>query len=188
MAEFGLIASVVILVLLGTLDFGVAFWQWNQATKALQLGARLAATSDPVSSDLKTWDGTSGSVAPGDPMPYFERRCSGATATCANGTFDATALNTIVYGRGQTSCPATPTGLPGMCSVFPRVKPQNVAIDYVQTGMGFAGRPGGPVPTITLRLVGMTYDFLVLNRLLHLPRLSMANLSVTTTAEDMAGR
>jgi Flp pilus assembly pilin Flp len=187
MAEFGLVAGTLVLVLMGVLDFGTAFWQYNQATKALQLGARLAAVSDPVSSDLKTYDGTSSTVFPGDAMPYFERRCSGAKSTCTNGTFDAAALNAIVYGRGATSCPATPQRLPGMCSAFPRLRPRNVAIDYIQTGLGFAGRPGGSAPTITVRLTGMTYDFIVLNRMLRLPPLSMSGLSVTTTAEDMSG-
>jgi hypothetical protein len=49
--------------------------------KAVQLGVRLAAVSDPVSADLKTMTGVSGSVEEGDPMPYFQRFCSGASPT-----------------------------------------------------------------------------------------------------------
>jgi len=47
--DFGLVGGLFIVMLIGLLEFGTAFWQWNQATKALQLGVRLAAVSDPVS-------------------------------------------------------------------------------------------------------------------------------------------
>src|SRR5687767_3811373 len=75
--EFGLLCSVLIAMLLGMMEFGAAYWQWNQATKALQLGVRLAAVSDPVSSDLATFTGVSTTIEEGDPMPYFQRICSG---------------------------------------------------------------------------------------------------------------
>lgn len=186
--EFGLVGGTFILILMGILDFGSAYWQWNQATKALQLGVRLAAVSDPVSSDLKTFDGTSLGAEPGDPMPAFRRLCSGAQATCSNGTYDAGAMNTIVYGRGNSSCPTGTQSFPPMCQIFPRIGPKNVTVEYVQTGLGFAGRPGGPVPTIIVRLAGLNYDFAVLNGLLGLPSIPMSGLSASATAEDLSGR
>jgi len=185
--DFGLIGSSFILLIMAIMDFGTAYWQWNQASKALQLGVRLAAVSSPVSSDLKNLDGTSLGADPGDPMPYFERVCSGATASCTNGTYDPAAMRTIVYGRGNTSCPTTPQNFPPMCALFPRIRPENVIIEYVQTGLGFAGRPGGPVPTINLRLTGLNYDFVVLDGLLGLQSIPMTGLSATATAEDMSG-
>jgi hypothetical protein len=178
----------VILTLMGIVDFANAYWQWNRAAKAVHLGVRLASVSDPVSSDLKTYDGTSSTVFPGDDMPAFQRVCTGATASCAGGTYDATAMNTLVYGRGNTACPASPGPLPGMCSLFPAIRPQNVVVEYLQTGLGYAGRPGGPVPTITLRLTGLSYQFVVLNGLLRYTPITMSGLSATATAEDMAGR
>lgn len=186
--EFGLVGGTFILILMGILDLGGAYWQWNEATKALQLGVRLASVSDPVSSDLKTLDGVSLGASPGDPMPYFERKCSGQTTSCTNGTYDVAAMNTLVYGRGQTSCPAAAQSFPAMCQIFARVQPRNLVVEYVQTGLGFAGRPGGPVPTITLRLTGLDYNFVVLNGLLGLPPIPMSGLSATATAEDMSGR
>ena len=188
MVEFGLAGGIVLSVLLAMVDFGLAFWQWNSAAKALQLGVRLAAVSDPVAADLKTMTGVSGDVVPGDPMPYYRRVCSGASKTCSGGTFDATALNTLVYGRGRTSCPTTTTDYPGMCRIFARIRPENVVVEYVHSGLGYAGRPGGPVPTIRLSLTGLNYQFLVLNGLLNLPAVSMSGLVATATGEDMAGR
>lgn len=186
--ETGLVGATFVLMLLGTIELGNAFWQWNRASKALQLGARLAAVTDPVSSDLKTLTGLSASVDPGDPMPYYARVCSGATQTCSGGTYDAVVMRSLVYGRGNTSCPATAQTFATMCGVFPRIRPENLVVEYVSTGLGFAGRPYGPVPTITLRLTGLTFDFLVLNRLAGLGSIPMSGLSTTATAEDLSGR
>jgi Flp pilus assembly protein TadG len=186
--EFGIVGSMFIVMLMGMMEFGSAFWQWNQATKALQLGVRLAAVSDPVSSDLKTMTGLSATVEEGDPMPYFQRICSGATRSCSNGTYDAGALNTLVYGRGNTACPTTLQGYPAMCQVFSRLRPENVIVEYTQTGLGFAGRPGGPLPSITIRFTGLSYNFVVLQNMLGTTAIPMTGLSATVSAEDLSGR
>jgi hypothetical protein len=186
--EFGFIASIFIIMLLGLMEFGTAFWQWSQATKALQLGVRLAAVSDPVSSDLKTMTGVSGSVEEGDPMPYFKRVCSGASQSCTGGTYDPVAMRTLVYGRGNAGCPSTSQRYPAMCQLFPRIRPENVIIEYTQTGLGFAGRAGGPLPTITLRLTGLEFNFVVLDEMLGLPRIAMSGLAASASAEDLSGR
>jgi hypothetical protein len=186
--EFGLVSGVLFLILFAITDFGFAFWQWSAASKVLQLGVRLAAVSDPVSSDLKTMTGLSSTVHEGDPMPSYQRTCSGASKSCSGGTFDQTALNTLVYGRGNLSCPTTMQSFPPMCQTFSRIKPENVAIEYVHTGLGYAGRPGGPIPTIRLSLTGLSYEFIVLNGLLGLPAISMSGLVATATAEDLSGK
>jgi hypothetical protein len=179
---------VLFTILFGLIDFGYAFWQWSSAAKALELGVRLAAVSDPVSSDLKTMTGLSATVQDGDPMPYYQRVCSGAAKTCTGGTFDQTALNTIVYGRGNSSCPTAAQSYAPMCRIFSRIKPENVRIEYVHTGLGYAGRPGGPLPTIVVSLTGLSYDFLILNGFLGLPPIPMSGLTATATAEDLSGR
>src|SRR3954454_25353542 len=147
--EFGLIGGFFILLLFGVIDFGSALFQYNEASKAVQLGARLASVSDPGSSGLATLDGTSSGGEPGQPMPYYERRCSGATRTCSGGgRFDPGALQSIVFGRGNTECPSTPQSFPPMCRIFPRIRPENVAVDYVHSGIGLAGIQGiRPSPT-----------------------------------------
>lgn len=186
--EFGLVGGIFITMLVALMEFGSAYWQWNQATKALQLGVRLAAVSDPISSDLKTFTGVSATVEEGDPMPYFQRVCSGASQSCSGGTYDPAAMRTIVYGRGNTSCPTARQRYPAMCQLFPRITPQNLIVEYTQTGLGFAGRAGGPLPSITVRITGLNFNFVVLNNLLGLPPISMAGLSATATAEDLSGR
>ncbi|HEV2557620.1 MAG TPA: TadE/TadG family type IV pilus assembly protein [Microvirga sp.] len=186
--EFALVGPVFLLLIAGIIDFGNAFWQYNQASKAVQLGARLAAVSAPVSSDLATMTGEDGTNKPGDPMPYFQRVCTGGTTgSCTGGTYNATAMNTIVYGRGNTSCPAAVGNFPPMCAIFPRVTPANVRVTYTQTGLGFVGRAGGPVPTIQVELVNVNYNFLILNGLLNFNPIPMNGIRATAVAEDMRG-
>ena len=52
MVEFSIIVSLFFVVLFGLIEFSLALYQWNSATKAVQLGARLAAVSSPVWNQL----------------------------------------------------------------------------------------------------------------------------------------
>jgi hypothetical protein len=60
-----------------------------------------------------------------------------------------------------------------------------VSIEYENTGLGFAGRPGGPVPTITLRLTGLTFELVGLGDLIGIPEITMPDFLVTMTGEDL---
>jgi hypothetical protein len=184
--EFALSGGLFIIVMLGVGEFAMAYWQWNAAAKATHVGARLAAVSDPVAADLRQMTGLSADVAPGDPMPFFERICDGRTKTCTDGEYDPVAMSTIVYGRGNASCPADPQPLPPMCSILPRVGPENVVVTYTNSGLGFAGRPGGPVPTITLELQNIEYDFVLLDRIFGAAGTIMPSFRTTVTGEDLS--
>ena len=95
-------------------------------------------------------------------------------------------MNTLVYGRGQTSCGSLGADqFAGMCDVYGKILPANVIVTYRQSGLGFAGRPGGPVPTITVQLTGLTYNLAFLGTLLGGAQISMPALSATVTGEDM---
>ena len=67
MVEFTIIAALLLTVTCGMVDFSLALYQWNAASKATELGGRLAAVSDPVSSDLSTLTGLGSGMAPGAP-------------------------------------------------------------------------------------------------------------------------
>ncbi|WP_245521446.1 TadE/TadG family type IV pilus assembly protein, partial [Mesorhizobium sp. M3A.F.Ca.ET.175.01.1.1] len=54
MVEMAISMTLLLMLTLGFVDFGYAFFQWNAATKAVQVGARLAAVSDPVAGALTT--------------------------------------------------------------------------------------------------------------------------------------
>jgi Flp pilus assembly pilin Flp len=188
MVEFTIVVFFFLVLTGGVVEFALGWYQWNSASKALQQGVRLASVSDPVASDLINMTGLEGSAVPGDPMPSFLRVCNGATQTCSNGgTYSASAMNTIVYGRGQNTCGTIgPDGFAGMCDIFGRIQPQNVIITYRHTGLGFAGRPGGPVPTITVELTGLTYNYAFLSGLLGFGPVTLPPMRTTAVGEDLA--
>lgn len=185
--EFGLVGGLFIVMMLGAAEFALAYWQWNAAAKAVQVGARLAAVSDPVDNTLKSITGLD--VAdPGDPMPaYDDIVCRGAEEACNGDTdrYDSAAMEAIVYGPGNAGCAQDSQGYPTMCRIFPRIGTENVVVSYVHTGLGFAGRPGGPVPTITVELRDVEYDWILLNRLFDADRILMPGFKTSVTGEDL---
>src|SRR5262245_40991895 len=85
MVEAAVMIPMIFVFVLGGIDFLFAFYQWNAASKAVQLGARIAAVSDPVAQDLGDLSinvvGISGD--PGDQtMPSFTVTCSGNDTHC----------------------------------------------------------------------------------------------------------
>jgi Flp pilus assembly protein TadG len=194
LVEAAVMIPILFVFVLGSIDFLFAFYQWNSATKAAQLGARLAAVSDPVDAGLNGLSTAvlSSSVQPGDPMPAnaFAITCNGSSGNCSGtgaGTYSALAMNKIVFGRSSTgattSCPTITTGYNrGMCHMFSRVMPANVNVTYEQTGLGYAGRPGGPLPTITVQLQGLPFQFFFLGGF----NLQIPSMTTTITGEDLS--
>src|SRR5262244_1156674 len=119
MAEFAFSGILIIMMLMSIVELSSALWVWNSAAKAAQIGARLAAVSAPVSSDLETMTGLEGGASPGAAMPYFIRVCNGATSTCSGGTYNAAAMNWIV--RGSDGVCGSTSGVRGICDLYPRV-------------------------------------------------------------------
>ena len=48
LVEATIMMTIMFVLVLGSVDFLFAFYQWNAAAKAVQVGARIAAVSDPV--------------------------------------------------------------------------------------------------------------------------------------------
>ena len=175
--------TVLLVFVLGSIDFLVAFYQWNAAAKALLVGARIAAVSDPVADGLNNLSvAVAGPFMPaGAPMPSFVVRCDGAARTCTCGGactgitgYNDAAMNTIVFGRGSSSCSdATSLYYAGMCDIFPRITAANVVIVYTQTGLGYVGRPNGPVPTISITLQNLPFQFYFLGGLMGLSKINI---------------
>ena len=189
MVEFSIVILLLLTVTCGMVDFSMALYQFNNASKAVELGGRLAATSDPVAGP----NASPSYFSTLAPRSAFNIVCSGATAACTGGgTYDATAMKNIVYGRGKTACGAVAAGqLAAMCDVYPGITPSNVIVTYRQSayassGLGYAGRTGGPVPTITVEVTGLPFDFVFLNHLLGLSTLTMPSMKTTITGEDLS--
>lgn len=171
-----------ITVLFGVVEFSYAFYQWNAATKAMQLGARYAAVSDPVLTQLPSINGlASKGVNAGD--PYVANAylvvCTGSNRTCT--CTGPECPGTKTYSQG-----AMDNIVASMDRVFPRIAAQNVTITYAFTSLGYAGRPGGPVPTITVQLTGLNFNFILLSAILGRNSIPMPDFATTVTGEDLS--
>lgn len=193
MVEMTLVLPMLLTLLLGFVDFGYAYYQWNAATKAVQIGARMASISTPVAPQISTAGPT---AVAGDPVVpgSYAYVCDGATslcsctgAGCVAGTFTAANFNRIFYGD-DGSCAPVANVRPGMCDFFPRLTPANVVVRYTATGLGYQTRPGGAVPTISVSLQNMTFQFFFIQPLLNLQSntINMPSMLSTVTGEDMS--
>ncbi len=208
LVEATVMMTIIFVFVLGGIDFLFAFYQWNAASKAVQLGARIAAVSDPVAQGLKGLStavvGTSGN--PGDQtMPSFTVTCDGHAATCtctgtctgmATNSYNAAAMDTIVYGRNNSGACNNAGGVyfAGMCNMFPGLTPDNVKIVYTSPGnanggLGYVGRPDGPVPTVQVSLQRVNFTFYFLGGLLGFGQRQVgpsATSPTTTTGEALS--
>jgi hypothetical protein len=73
-----------------------------------------------------------------------------------------------------------------MCDIFSRIATANVKVVYTQTGLGFAGRTGGPVPTITVSLQNLPFQFFFLNGLRGFQPINISPATTTTTGEVLS--
>lgn len=188
MVEMTISIVLLLTLTLGFVDFGYALYQWNAASKAVQVGARLASVSSPVVDGVATATDTlpaepvgtlaGDAVAPG----AFTFSCVGAGSPACNVNFGR------IYRGDATGdgCPALGANQrPGMCHFFPRLQPANIRVTYVASGLGYWTRPGGPVPTITVSLEGLTFQFFFLSGLLGFTDITMPSMLSTVTGEDM---
>jgi Flp pilus assembly protein TadG len=195
LVEFSLIVLMLLVVVLGFVDFGNALYQWNEASKAVQVGARLAAVSDPVASDITTIvNGLNDGITPGDVSKPYAFVCDGATLACPCLTsgcdaavFSQDNLDRLVFGNDGNCGPPYGGAVvhQGMCDIFPRIQPANVVVEYSYSGLGYAFRPGGPIPTVQVRLQNLTFDFFFLGDLLGFGQLQIPAMTGTVTGEDL---
>jgi len=199
LVEAAVLIPILFVFSMGSVDFLNALQQWNSATKAVEVGARIAAVSDPVANGLNTLSTnavTAGLANLGAPMPAFTVTCNGAgsgTCSCSDVvcsgvaiSYNATAMNRIVFGRdGNGTCgDATSYYNAGMCDIFSPIAAANVQIVYTQTGLGYAGRPT-PIPTITVSLQGLTFQFFFLGGLSGLGNIQIPPLTTTISGEAL---
>lgn len=187
-AEFALVLPVVILLLLAIIDVGRFAWAFNKAEKATQVGARWAAVTDMVPSDLAAYKfAINGGIIQGNPIPessFLSIECSstGTTVSCAcpNGapcafgsTANATAFRNIVVR---------------MKTIKQDIGEANVAVTYRNSGLGYAGDPNGPdvAPIINVRLRNMTFQPLSM-LVFGVRSLPMPTFSYSLTMEDGQG-
>ncbi|OBQ87966.1 pilus assembly protein TadE [Mesorhizobium sp. WSM3873] len=194
MVEMAIAMALLLTLTLGFVDFGFAFYQWNAATKAVQFGARLASVSDPVAGALTNAAPISNPGAPvvaGAYGPFVCTYDNAGNGSCSNsGAFSAPAFSRIFRGdtanTNDDACPNPANGQrPGMCHFFPGLLRKNVVVTYMATGLGYQTRLGGPVPTITVSLQNINFQFFFLGGLLGFSNINVPSMLSTVTGEDL---
>lgn len=190
MVEATIVMPLLLTLLLGFVDFGYAFYQWNAANKAVQAGARLAQISSPVASGLSLEAKTPadsldvGKAVPANTYNYIctanaagIASCTcGTGAVCQNLTASQAAFDFIYTGSGSRA---------GMHTFLPTLAKSEVRIQYQASGLGYWTRPNGPVPTITVSIVNHQFQFFFLGGLLGFSNITMPSMLSTVTGEDM---
>jgi Flp pilus assembly protein TadG len=181
MVEFTLIFVLMMLLTFGLVEFGLAFYQYNAAEKATAIGARYISTRGPVLTGLGDCGPTSGTGQVNTGSVNAGVYCStvagssGWSRTC-NATSPAAGCQAAVLTALVTR----------MRQFDPNIEAQNVQVVLRGSGLGFVGR-GAPVPLVTVRLTGMTFDFIALDDLLGFGPINMPAFDATIVGEDMNG-
>ncbi|ANT63763.1 hypothetical protein AYJ57_25165 (plasmid) [Salipiger sp. CCB-MM3] len=181
MTEMLIIFPVFMVIVGAMIEFGALMFQWNQTVKGMQLGARLAAVSTPLT-DISSLNSFETAVSQGDPTPNeaLAISCGAGTTAC-----DATELGRLL--NGGDACGAFTTGLVGVCDVAPFIGAENLRVTYYRSGLGYVGRPFGPVLSITLEVRNLNFDFFLLDDLIPgLGQIAIPAHPVTITSEDMS--
>ncbi|KKZ85227.1 pilus assembly protein TadE [Rhizobium phaseoli] len=174
---------IVMLVFAAFIEFGYAMSQWNQTVKALQYGARLAAVSDPLTTNFNAVF----PVDAADPLNNGKATPNDATisSTCGPALANCTAaLNRIVLGSDGV-CNVGTDPHPGICDLNWRITPDKLMVTYQRSGLGYWGRPDGPVLTMRLEVRDITFDLPILGGLLGLNDVTIPAHPVTITTEDL---
>ena len=181
--EMAVLAPMIFVAVLSSIDLGLFVWRWNEAVQAARLGARLAAVSDPVASELSNKTGLETGVAAGQPAAAYEHVCQASAATCSGASYSATAMGHIISGPGSSACgDATELHVRGMCDVFPLLEARDVTVIYRQSGIDAAGTAGALRPLITVRIQGAGPRLVLFDRILPL---ALPTTEATTLAEDL---
>ncbi len=184
--ETSLIITILIVLTAGVVECSLAFWQWNSAQQSARFGARLAATSYPVAEDLRVMTGLENGAEVGDPFPYYERHCSGETASCSGGQFNQVALDYIIFGPdGDGVCSPTTPERRGICDIVSNIGRENMDISYIASGLGYAGEPGHPAPLITVTIKDLDFNFVFLDAFLPGRFTKIPPVSVSAMSEDL---
>lgn len=183
LVEAALVLPLLLLLVFALTDLSLYFWQRGLAVKAVELGARLAVTSDAVAEgpgltpaeSATWWFGLTPGAACARPgtCPEFSVACSLASGcACAAGAcgfrFSRAKLDPI---------------LAAMQAVLPGLAARNLRIRYATNGLGYVARPP-PVPVdVTVEIVDLAFEPLFAGLLLPGPVPLAA--SATLPGEDL---
>jgi Flp pilus assembly pilin Flp len=174
--EFAIILMLLMITTFGVMDMGYALWQWNNAEKATQWGTRYSVVSYPVATDLEIFDCGNLTVPAGNFCTTAGAEtfglvvCTGSSTSCTGGFAFSTPRATEILTRMQ--------------QFVPNLTMDNLVFEYEDLRLSFSGR-GSPVASATVRIVGLNFQFLILDTLVGIGPISMPDFRATLTTEDI---
>lgn len=184
MVEALLAFPIVFFAISAFVEAGVTVHRFNQSAKAVAVGARLAAVSDPlISIDRFEQDFLTAGKSAGDPVPedLDPISCGAGSAAC-----DDDELERLVFGTDGDCDAGAETGVIGMCDVYPSLTPDKVRVTYMVSGLGYVGRPNNPVVSVRVEVVDLMSDFFILSLLFGLADIEIPPQAATVTSEDLS--
>jgi len=141
---WALILPVLLALSFGILETTLAMFSFQRASEAARVASRAGAIVDRIA-NLDALAG-GGSVI-----------CTGGSASvsCSGGTVVAPAGFAAVVAAAQ--------------QVWPGVQGSNIELTYEASGIGDASTPGGIVPIVQVRLLGLQYPLAALGALPGMP-------------------
>ena len=142
--EFVAIMFFFTVVVFMIIQLALALFWWQTAVKAAAVGARYAATTDPVKTGLPSVN------PPSDSSVIYGTACTGATSgdPCSG-------FGTITYTTAQQTQSSFNDIFCRMKAVLPNLQPKYITITYTYVGLGFVGGP--PVPAVTVTISGVPF-------------------------------
>jgi Flp pilus assembly protein TadG len=177
-----IVFPIMLLTISALIEFSYGMYQWNQAAKTVQLAARKAAVSCPLTDDFDAVfafdDAQGGQLISAD---------SNTISQCGFGTGNeciTARLDNLVDGPAENP---ENYSWKGMKRFFNQddFTSDNVRVIYEQSGLGYQGRPDGPVVTLRLEIRNVTFDLPVVGALLGLPDVIIPSFPVTVGTEDL---
>jgi hypothetical protein len=185
LTEALIVMPIMVLAVAVCVEFTHVMYQWNSAAKAMQLGVRKLIVSDPVTVTPANWIDPNlpdfdpffldPALSGPDPIPAnaaVQLVCgAGAAAAC-----DADKMDRLVNGNGVW---------PGLRAYYPSIELSDIRVTYERSGLGYNGRPTGPVVTVRLDLFAGPIDLPFLGGLLGMAGFIFPPFTVTATSEDL---
>ena len=141
---FAILLPVLVTFSLGILEFTLIIFDYQRAAEATRVGARIVSISDPIA-DVSGFS-------------------TGSSVTCSSG-----GGSVLCGGEAAATASVFDTLIAEMSALHSGIQADNVEILYEDSGLGDPTTPGGILPLITLRLVGMEHQFLLLSAVPGLP-------------------
>ena len=182
LAETLLTFPIVFLLIAVSVEFVFVMYQWNIASKAMQLAARRIAVTAPFVDNYDDIFNIDQDSIPGgsliQPNSQNNVSCGAGTDSPCN----ATAMQFLIGPHD----PPVGDGWYGLASYYQQLDPSTIMITYEQNGLGFVGRPSGPVTTARLEFDNATFNTPIIGGFLNIVGFELPPFTVTITTEDLS--